>query len=185
MILSAFYHRNHLGYLVDDPEIGTFATYVKPGRFEEVNEQRRLQWAERLPGPPFSPLDREDRFLTESGWRLTHRNHRHDIGDWYSAWKENLILEKYFPSALDLPMVRDGSREAPPGGEALTNRWPEIQRRNVDRHRPKPDPAPYVSPVQPGRIFVSPSAPTLWGLTLALALLVLGVTHRKVPQGPR
>ncbi len=179
LLLAAFYDRNHLGYDIENPEIGRFSSYVRVDRFEELNRDRAGLWAETPPGPPFSPLELEDRFLTEAAWRLSHRNHRHEIGDWFSAWYENRILELYFPSVLDLPIVIDGVRSSLTNGPATTNRWGPEQRANVDAQRPRPDPKIYVSPVQPGRIFVWPGRSGLWLLVLGLCVLVGAVTQRR------
>ena len=45
----------------------------------------------------------EDRFATEAGWHVSHRNASNTAGFHFPAWRENLILEKYYAPFLDLP----------------------------------------------------------------------------------
>ena len=61
-------------------------------------------------GPPgeFAPLEREDWFRTEGGMRVQHRNAALERGDVYQAWKENLILERWYAPFLD-QINRDGN----------------------------------------------------------------------------
>ena len=55
LLLAVFFEVNHLGHRYDDPEIGLFNSYVRPGRFDELNADRSVRWAEELPGPRSVP----------------------------------------------------------------------------------------------------------------------------------
>ena len=135
------------------------------------------------PGPPFRPLDIEDRFLTEAAWRITHRNASYHNGDWYSAWHENLILERYFPAALDLAQVIDGTRSAPDVAERFPHGWPDNrltdgQRAELEASLPDPLPHRYTSPVLPGRIYAF-SRVAFWATVLVLCAGALALTRRR------
>ena len=102
----------------------------------------------------------EDLFLTEAGWRVRYRNEARKLGLWYEAWKENLILERYYGAMLELGHALD------PG-----------QRRQLEERRPRPDPRPYESPADLGRVLVRPSKPVFWSLVAVLALVLMGAPY--------
>ena len=78
----------------------------------------------------------------------------------FDAWKEQLILEKYYA-----PMLRIGHGLSPE------------ERRLWDRRRPRPDPHEYWSPADNGRVFVRPSKPVFWtGALLGVLLLLAAPT---------
>ena len=112
-------------------------------------------------GPPgeFAPLEREDWFRTEGGMRVQHRNAALERGDVYQAWKENLILERWYAPFLD-QINRDGN----------PFRLPEATRADLERRQPQRDPYPYDDPVgrEPLRIWLAPSKAQLWIVTAVL-----------------
>jgi len=176
IVAAAFIHLAHLGYRIEDPEIGRFRSYFSREELASASRDRAARWAERPLGPPgiFAALEREDWFRTEAGMRVQHRNAALERGDVYQAWKENLILERYYQPFLD-QLGRDGH----------PFRLPAEARRSLDEARPRRDPYLYDSPVGrvPHRIWLWPSKLLLWivASTLAIAVLVapaaLGARH--------
>jgi hypothetical protein len=163
--LAAFLHAAHLGYRVDDPEVGTFRSYFTAEALREASRDRAARWAAEPLGPPgeFAPLEREDWFRTEGGLRVQHRNAALERGDVYQAWKENLLLERWYAPFLD-QQNRDGN----------PFRLPEATRAELERKQPARDPYPYDDPVgrQPLRIWLAPSKAQLW-IGAAAVVLVL------------
>jgi hypothetical protein len=161
--LAAFVHAAHLGYRIDDPGIGTFRSWFTADALRQASRDRAARWAAEPLGPPgeFAPLEREDWFRTEGGMRVQHRNAALERGDVYQAWKENLILERWYAPFLD-QRNRDGN----------PFRLPEATRSELERQQPKRDPYPYDDPVgrEPLRIWLAPSKIQLW---IATGLLVL------------
>ncbi|MDY7091925.1 MAG: hypothetical protein SX243_03050 [Acidobacteriota bacterium] len=165
VLLAGFYHAAHVGYEIVDPEVGRFLSWHSEAELAEAVEERRLRWAVEEPGG--DPWEREDRYRTEGGWHVSHRNASMAAGKARVAWVENRILEKYFDPFLD---------QRPSRGEG-THRWSEEQRAEVAEAAGNTGPAPgYVSPVLRGRVRPRPTAGTLWALagTLALALAFFG-----------
>lgn len=163
--LALFVHLAHLGYRIDDPEIGRFRSYFRLEELESLARDRARQWAREPPGEP-EPLAVEDYYWTEAGWRVQHRNAAFHRGDFYQAYKENRLLEKYYGPFLD-----------------LSKRLPPVQLRQIEEGRPRRDPYPYVSPVgrDPHRIWLWPTKPMLWlvaGIFAAACLL----SPRLVPR---
>jgi hypothetical protein len=101
--------------------------------------------------------------------RVQHRNAALERGDVYQAWKENLVLERWYAPFLD-QINRDGQ----------PFRLPDSTRGELDRQRPRRDPYPYVSPVgrSPLRIWLVPSKPALWAMTATVVALLLAVAAR-------
>jgi hypothetical protein len=165
LLLAGFYHAAHVGYEIVDSEVGRFLSWHSEEELAEAGEERRLRWAVEEPGG--DPWEREDRYRTEGGWHVSHRNASLAAGRARVAWVENRILEKYFDPFLD---------QRPSRGEG-THRWSEEQRADVAAAADDTGPAPgYVSPVLRGRVRPRPTAGTLWALagTLALGLGLFG-----------
>jgi hypothetical protein len=166
--LAAFVHAAHLGYRIEDAEIGSFRSYFTTEGLRAASRDREARWAAAPLGPPgeFAPLEREDWFRSEAGMRVHHRNGALERGDVYQAWKENLILERWYAPFLS-QLNSDGQ----------PFRLPEETRRRLDQTRPRRDPYPYDSPVgrDPFRIWLWPGKPLLWIATAALVALTLAV----------
>jgi hypothetical protein len=169
---AAFLHAAHLGYRIDDPEVGAFRSFFDQEELRAASGDRAARWAAHPLGPPgvFAPLEAEDWFRTEAGMRVQHRNYALEHGDVYQAWKENLLLERWYAPFLD-QLNRDGNRF----------RLPEGTRRELDAKRPKHDPYFYDSPVGrvPLRIWLRPTKTELWLCTAALAMVLLVPSVRK------
>jgi len=118
--VGIFYHAAHLGHEVQDPEIGTFRSWSTAEGLMELSYARALRWSKKRPDFK-SPLGAEDRYATEAGWHVGHRNVSRERGWVLSAWRENQILEKYFNPFLDLPAkgAPNGHRLSPEELKAL------------------------------------------------------------------
>jgi hypothetical protein len=167
LALAAFVHCAHLGYRIDDPGVGTFRSYFTADDLRAASRDRATRWAAQPLGPPgeFAPLEREDWFRTEGGMRVQHRNAALERGDVYQAWKENLLLERWYDPFLD-QINRDGQ----------PFRLPRETRSMLERSQPAREPYPYDDPVgrEPLRIWLRPSKPLLWIAATALAAAMVG-----------
>ncbi len=166
--LAAFLHAAHLGYRIDDPGVGTFRSWFTADTLRQASRDRAARWAVEPLGPPgeFTPLEREDWFRTEGGMRVQHRNAALERGDVYQAWKENLILERWYAPFLD-QINRDGN----------PFRLPDVTRSDLESRQPERDPYPYDDPVgrDPLRIWLAPSKTQLWIVTAVLVVVMVTV----------
>ena len=171
LALASFLHAAHLGYRIEDPEVGRFRSYFTAEGLRDASRDRAVRWAQKPLGPPgeFAPLEREDWFRTEAGMRVQHRNASLERGDSYQAWKENRIVERWYAPFLD-----QINRDRRPF------RLPDETLRGLDAARPKRDPYPYDSPVGrvPARIWTRPSKPALWAIALVLASILVVTSER-------
>lgn len=158
LTLGIFFYLAHLGYMIEDPEIGRFRSWHSPQELVATAAARREAWATNPPGD-LSPWQSEDLFLTEAGWHNRHRNVSYEHGDDALALQANRILEKYYAPYLDLESFRQtGDRRFPPHAV-----------RRVEQAADAVDTATYVSPVLSQRIYTWPSKPLFLGL-LSIAL---------------
>ncbi|HVR29181.1 MAG TPA: hypothetical protein VMS86_06550 [Thermoanaerobaculia bacterium] len=162
LTLAAFLHVVHLGYLIVDPEIGTFRSHFTAEGLDRASRDRAERWRASPLGPPgvFAPLEREDRYRSEAGSRVQHRNAALERADPYQVWKENRILERYYA-----PFLEQRGRDGRPF------RLPAETLGSIDQARPERDPYPYDSPVGrvPLRIWTRPSKPVLWAIATVVA----------------
>jgi len=162
LLLGLFFYDAHLGYLIEDPEIGRFRSWHTREELIRASEERAARWA-LDPLYDLSPWQREDPFLTEAGWHKGHRDRTLELGHLYWAAQANRILEKYYAPYLDLEEFANEGR-----------RWltPEVKR-EIEAAPPPPDldGAGYLSPVLHDRVYTRPSKPTFLAL-LAVAVVV-------------
>lgn len=156
VVLGVYIHVAHLGYFVEDREIGGFRSFYSRAQLAQLAIDRARSWAERPPGPPseLSSTEVEDYYRTEGGWHVLRRNDDLRQELYFAAWKENQILEKYFSPFLDLPNDYGG-----------VHRWPEHVIQRVDRGRATIESYDYVSPVgrSPRRaVWLRPTRVELW-----------------------
>lgn len=163
LLLGGFVDEAHLGHLVRDPSLGSFRSYFAPDDLAEVNRERLARWTSEAPGP-LRPLEVEDDFRTEAGWRVSARNLAWEEGDLRTAWFENRILEERYSAFL---AIREG--------EGFLHRLPqpmiEAMREGAGDLAP-----PYRSAVKEERIWVRPSRGAWWTVVLVLAGLSLAVS---------
>ena len=117
VVLGLFVFTVHVGHEVRDPEIGTFMSRYTAPQLAELARDRRARWRE---APPVSlrRISREDQYLSEGLWHVQRRNEAWTNGDVAAAWRENLILEKFFAPVLDAQTYASDT----------LHRWPAEQR---------------------------------------------------------
>ena len=132
-LLAAFVFTVHVGYEVRDPDIGTFVSRYTSAQLTALSRDRAELWRAE---PPVTVrrFGREDQYLSEGLWHVQRRNSGWDAGDLSRAWRENLILEKFFAPVLDV-----GTYASPD-----SQRWPPEQRLEA-ASRPGIDRRPSVS----------------------------------------
>jgi hypothetical protein len=113
LIFAAFINYVHLGHVVEVAEIGRFKSHYTAAELDAMQAERAVRW-QTAPPIAIHRLSREDQYLDEGLWHVRQRN-RADVSE---AWRENLILERFFVPVLDAPTY------ASPTG----TRWPAEQR---------------------------------------------------------
>jgi hypothetical protein len=163
--LGLFFSQAHLGYLIEDPEIGHFRSWHSRDELLRLQGQRAVSWRHRPPGRNASPWRLEDRYLTEAGWHSGHRQRNFELGYYYWALQANRILETYYAPYLDLEGF----------GRPDRRRYtPQVLQR-VTRQSVVLDPRFYHSPVLQTRLCVWPSKPLFLGVLGAAVLSLLGL----------
>lgn len=99
--VAAFVQSVHMGYRIDAPAIGGFDSRYTRDTLARLSADRELLWVSRPPLPA-AALSREDQYLSEALWHIRARNAAWDDDDIAAAWRENLILERYYAPALDV-----------------------------------------------------------------------------------
>jgi len=162
--IAAFVQLAQLGVVVRDNEIG--AAFVSRYSGDELRAraaERAARWA-RQPPLEMHRYAREDQYLAEGLWHVRARNDAWERAP-ETAWRENLILERYFAPILDTP-----SYAAP------VSRWPPEQRRDADGRRGAAG-EPFISHANP--LAIHTFSPTvLWGAILVLSAGVAGLLRR-------
>ena len=118
ILFAAFFSAAHLGYEIDDREIGVFRSRYDAAALRRLAAERERRWSNGLPQPT-GRFAREDQYLTEALWHVRERNDAVAVGDTLTAWRENRILEKFYTPLLDVPAVNPEYRW-PPEQRALT-----------------------------------------------------------------
>jgi hypothetical protein len=114
VVFAMFFYSVHVGYDIHDPEIGSFRSNFTAAQLASAARDRTARWPQ---DPPVERLLwREDHYLTEALWHVQQRDMAWESGDLVTAWRENLILEKYFAPVLDTMTGAGGVR------------WPAAQR---------------------------------------------------------
>lgn len=128
-LLAAFAVTVHVGHEVRDPDIGMFVSRYTAVQLETLSRDRIHRWR-TAPPVTIRRFGREDQFLSEGLWHVQRRNTAWEMNDLALAWRENLILEKYFAPVLDVATY----------ASPAVQRWPAAQRAEaasrpgVDRH---------------------------------------------------
>jgi hypothetical protein len=161
VLFAIFMDAVHLGHRVGDPEDGQFLSAYDEAELRALAAERAARW--RTDPPVRAPrIGREDHYLAEGFWHVQRRNQRWAEGDVTAAWRENLILERYFAPVLDTPSF----------GAASGARWPPGQRADAAA-RADPGAVPYISDAQPLPLYEWPR-PLLWLITIAVVAMVVG-----------
>lgn len=156
---AAFAQAVHLGHSVYDPEIGIFWSHYDAAALESMSADRARRWRAQPP-TRMRRLSREDAYLSEGLWHIQERNRAWGAGDPFRAWRENLILERFFAPVLDTENFVSHAR----------SRWPAAQR-DETAARVGGDPGIYVSRAAPYPIYTW-SPYVFWS---AVALVVAAV----------
>ena len=178
LALGLFFFVAHVGYLIEDEEIGRFRSRFTATELRELSAKRERTWSENPPTelPTWAV---EDYFLTEAAWHASHRNSSLENGVFLQAWLANRILENYYAPFLDLESFRGSGR----------HRFPPGQRRDLADKKGRHNPETYLSPVGSGRIFPisKPLYLTVLGcVVVGLASLARKTAGSKPPRpGPR
>ncbi len=151
-----FFQSAHLGYLLEDAEIGRFPSWHTAEELLKTSARRADSWRREPP-----QLDRvfgkEDRFVTEAGWHVAARNAAYQREDAYTAWRENQILERYYAPFLDLPRK----------GQPSTRRLPREVTLDLEKkaglHHP-----PYQSSALAARVEIRIDKTQLWAVLAGL-----------------
>ncbi|MBI4888822.1 MAG: VanZ family protein [Acidobacteria bacterium] len=115
-VFALFFQTVHVGRDVTEAEVGSFRSRYTGTELAAAARERTARWRT---DPPLVQrrLSREDQYLTEGLWHVRRRNETWEAGDARAAWRENLILEKFYAPVLDTPSYA--------GAE---HRWPAAQR---------------------------------------------------------
>ncbi len=175
IVLAAFVHIVHLGREIDDPDIGAFGSRFSVEQLQAMSADRASRW---LTAPPLERpprMSREDQYMTEGLQHVQARNEAWDRGDVTEAFRENLILERYFAPVLDTPSYVS----------ATGHRWHPDQRADAEVRAGAAPEEPFTSEAYPYPLYYwSPVA--LWALALSAAAALLLVSRRdSVADGRR
>lgn len=165
LALAGFVHVVHLGHAIEDPAFGAFPSRYTSTRLDALALHRAEAWraAPPLVRPP--RFSREDQYMTEGLQHVQARNTAWDGGDAFTAWRENLILERFFAPVLDTP-----SYIAKTG-----HRWSPAHRADAEQRVQGPEARPFVSHAFPYPLFFwSPVRLWLGAALGAIALWVVG-----------
>jgi VanZ family protein len=103
LALAGFIHLVHLGHAITDPTFGTFASRFTPQELDAAARDRTEAWRAAPPMVRPPRFSREDQYMTEGLQHVQARNTAWDAGDAFTAWRQNLILERFFAPVLDAP----------------------------------------------------------------------------------
>lgn len=174
--IAAFLQTAQLGYLVDDPSIGTFRSRFTAARLHELATERAARWRVEPPPRTLVRLSREDQYVAEAAAHVQARNEAF-AADVHKSWLENRILETYFEPVLDFP-----SYVIPAGA-----RWPTAQRADAEtRALQTSEFRPFESAVWRDYVLVWPSG-RLWlvtGVTAAVLFVTGLVPFTRRSSGP-
>ena len=105
--LGSFVFCAHLGYVIDDPLVGSFRSWSSAESLRTKAADRARRWQHDAPsGQELCCL--QDYFLTEASSHNHYRNERFRAGDLVAAWHADNILRSYFAPYLDKPLPPDG-----------------------------------------------------------------------------
>ena len=114
--------------------------------------------------------------MDEGFWHIRRRNESWAAGDYPQAWRENLILERFFAPVLDSPSY----------AAARGSRWPAEQRDDA-KNRGAATLSAFTSRAEPYSIITWPRA-VFWclasGLTLSTAALGFLAERKKRARAP-
>jgi VanZ family protein len=166
IVFGMFFDSVHVGYEIRDPAIGTFTSIYTDAELHEHATDRAQRWAT---APPIdrTRLAREDQYRTEGIQHVQERNRSWERGNVDAAWRENLILERYYA-----PVLSHG------------HAWPVEQRRDAETRSTAAAAGAYQSAAYPYRIYTWAKV-QLWSGILVGVGVVLLVVGRTPADGSR
>jgi len=141
LAFAAFFQAVHLGHQLYEPGIGLFWSHYDAAGLLSASADRAARWR-AAPPVALHRLSREDQYLAEALWHVQERNRAWGAGDPFTAWRENLLLERFFAPVLDTPNY----------ASRTPARWP-AQQRDDTAARVAGDPGIYVSRAAPYPIY--------------------------------
>jgi hypothetical protein len=103
LTVACFFHVVHLAYDVDAGQGTRFRSRFTSDQLDAESRARADRWRQEGPPSRVRRLSREDQYLAEGIWHVQRRNESAEAGDHFAAWKENVILERFFGPVLDTP----------------------------------------------------------------------------------
>jgi hypothetical protein len=172
VVFAAFFHVVHLGYVVEDREIGAFTSRYSKETLTALDATKREEW--RVTPLPLTVrrVSREDQYMTEGVVHVQERNEQLAAGHVLAA-----CLEKYFGSVLDAPsyVSRTGHRwAAEQRAEIATRAYADPL---ISQIATGARPSPYTSAAYPYPLYTWRKGP-FWIVVIAMAGLVLLVSRR-------
>ena len=151
--IAGFVDRVHLGYEVNDGQVGIFRSQYDARTLAAAAANRPARW--NASPPPVGGFRREDHYLSEGLWHVQRRNLAVTAGDPWTAWNENAILERFYAPVLD--------RGA---------RWPAEQRSGIEQSVRGSARGSYVSDAAPYPIYLVRRS-TFWLATVLIGAVIL------------
>ena len=161
---AGLFDQVHLGYEINDGSSPLFRSHYDVKALAGAAEERAVRW--QTSPPPERGFAREDHYLSEGLWHVQRRNLSITARDWWSAWNENAILERFYAPVLDR-----GSR------------WTDGQRDQVDRSAHETAHAAYRSAAAPYPIYLIHRS-IFWPVTLLLVAAIVGAARGSGASAP-
>ena len=160
LAFAAFVQVVHLWYRLYRPELGVFWSTFDEAGLLAAQRDREARW-KLNPPTVLHRLSREDHYMSEGLWHVQERNRAWGVGDSFTAWRENMILETYFA-----PVLATATYDTP-----VPPAWPPAQRAQV-ASIVGPDPGFYMSRAAPYPIYTwSPAI--FWTSVAVIVVAVL------------
>ena len=122
LVIAGFLHLVHAGVVVRDVEVGDFTSRYSEEALLALARDRHELWRTDPPPMTLQRYSREDQYRSEGVIHIRRRNACWALNG-RTAWRENIILEKFYGPVLDTP-----GWDTP---EA--SRWPPEQRSDLAR----------------------------------------------------
>ena len=160
LTLAAFFHVVHLGHQLYEPRIGMFWSRYDAAALMSASADRATRWRTEPP-TQVHRLSREDQYLSEGLWHVQELNRTWGAGDPFTAWRENVLLERFFAPVLDTATY----------ASRVPARWPR-QQRDDTAARVGTDPGIYISRAAPYPIYAWPPV-AFWSVVASVIAAVI------------
>ena len=153
LAFAGFVDRVHLGYDVQDGQTATFRSRYDAQALAAAAADRTARW--KVSPPPDRGFSREDHYLSEGEWHVQQRNIAIGTADWWTALREDAILEHFYAPVLE-----------------MRGRWSREQRAEFERHAQRLERGSYVSQAAPYPIYVVRRS-IFWTATVLIAVAIV------------